>query len=383
MLQKAFASSVSEHPLPTHAIGEVVGDVLDVVGPSPDIAVLFVTAPLVGVLEDLVAVVEQLLSPGTLVGTTAVSVMSGAREVEETPAVSLWAANVGVAAAVQTLRLEAQQRGSAVDIVGLPDELDAAATLVLLADPFTFPADRLLAEIERRSPGMAVVGGLASAARGPGGNRLLLNGQLYTDGAVGLLLGPEIACSTVVSQGCRPIGDPFTVTSAEENLVHELGGRPALERLEELVAAATPEERALLAAGVHIGIVANEHRESFGRGDFVIRGVLGADKATRSLAIGDEAPLGAVVQFQVRDATTASEDLHALHADSSGAKGALVFTCNGRGTYLFGEPHHDAAMVHDLTDGAALSGMFCAGEIGPVNGTNHLHGFTASTLLFR
>lgn len=374
-----FASSLSEHPLATHAIGEAVGDVLDGVGPNPDVALLFVTAPMVGVLEDLVSVVHKILQPTTLLATTAVSVMGGAREVEETPALSLWAGNIGTA---RPLRLTAIQQDGGWIIEGLPHDLTADDTVVVLADPFSFPADALLHALNEAAPGISLVGGLASAARGPGGNRVVLDQDLYSDGAVALVLDRQIATSTVVSQGCRPIGDPFTVTKSSGTLIEELGGVPALDRLEALVAAATDEERQLLAGGVHLGIVANEQRTTFERGDFVIRGVLGANKSTRAISIGDSTPLGSVVQFQVRDAATAREDLRLLHQNSSQAEGALVFTCNGRGTYLFGEPHHDAATVHDQTDGAALAGMFCAGEIGPIGGVNYLHGFTASTLLF-
>lgn len=374
-----FASSLSEHPLATHAIGEAVGDVLDGVGPAPDLAILFVTAPLVGVLEDLLAVVHQVLQPTTLIGTTAVSVMGGAREVEEGPALSLWAGNVGHC---RPVRLTASQGADGWSIDGLPADLTADDTLLVLSDPFSFPADGLLQALNASAPGISLVGGLASAARGPGGNRVVLNDHTYQDGAVAVVLDRSTATTTVVSQGCRPIGDPFTVTKSTDNMIEELGGSPALDRLESLVADATDDERRLLSQGVHIGIVANEQRATFERGDFVIRGVLGADKTTRAIAIGDHAPVGAVVQFQVRDAATASEDLNLLHEESAGSQAALVFTCNGRGTYLFGEPHHDAATVHDRTEGAALAGMFCAGEIGPIGGVNYLHGFTASTLLF-
>ena len=379
-----FASSLSVHPLATHAVGEAVGDVLDGVGPLPDIAMLFVTAPLVGVLEDVVGAIHKLLQPKSLLGTTAVSVMGGAREVEEGPALALWAASfdTGDEAAGRPIRLTASPSDGGFIIDGIPEDLSSDDTVLLLADPFSFPVDGLLRSLNERAPGISLVGGLASAARGPGGNRVILNDQLYADGAVALVLDRSTPTSTVVSQGCRPIGDPFTVTASSGNMIEELGGVAALDRLEALVAGATDEERALLGNGVHIGIVANEQRATFERGDFVIRGVLGADQSTRAIAIGDQPPVGSVVQFQVRDAATASEDLHLLHRSSANAEGALVFTCNGRGTQFFGSPHHDAAMLHDRTDGAALAGMFCAGEVGPIGGVNYLHGFTASTLLF-
>jgi small ligand-binding sensory domain FIST len=220
---------------------------------------------------------------------------------------------------------------------------------------------------------------LASAARGPGGNRLVLDGAVTTTGAVGVLL--EQPVQTVVSQGCRPIGDPMTVTRAERNIIYELAGRPAMERLQELASVASPADRVLLQSGVHLGQVVDEHRDVFERGDFVIRNVLGADRNLGAIAVGDEVEIGSTVQFQVRDAASADEDLRFL-LDGRRGDGALVFTCNGRGTQLFGIPDHDAQVVHEALDGAATAGMFCAGEIGPIGGRSFLHGFTASVLLF-
>jgi small ligand-binding sensory domain FIST len=197
---------------------------------------------------------------------------------------------------------------------------------------------------------------------------------------VGVLIGAGQVMTPIVSQGCRPIGDPYIVTRAEGQVIYELAGRPALERVEEIVAAVPPDDRDLLRGGVHIGRVIDESRAEFGRGDFLIRNVLGGDKAAGAIAVGDAVPVGSTVQLQVRDAASADEDLRMLLAGRE-APGALVFTCNGRGTHLFGTPDHDAQVVREST-GAAVAGMFCAGEIGPVGGRTFLHGFTASVVLF-
>jgi small ligand-binding sensory domain FIST len=247
--------------------------------------------------------------------------------------------------------------------------------LVLLADPFSLPIAAIVGAVDN-----PVIGGLASAAANPGGNRLVLDDEVVADGGVGVILPAEVATATVVSQGCRPVGQPMIVTRAEGNLVHELAGRPALDRLDDLVRAAGPGERSLLASGLHFGIAIDEHRETFGRGDFLVRAVLGADRGRRALAVGQQVDVGTTVQFHVRDAAAADEDLRTMLAGRHG-DGALVFTCNGRGQRLFGEPHHDARMVHDLLDAPALAGMFCAGEIGPIGGRSFVHGFTASVLV--
>ena len=372
-----FAAAASEHPVASHAVGEVIGEVMDRMGTGPDLAVLFVTADHTGVMEDLAHAVDELLAPRVLLGTTAVSVLTGPQEYEETPVVSLWAGDVG---GVEPVRLDVVESPDGTAVVGMPDEALDAGTLVLLADPFSFPTDQFLDALGEQYPGLRAIGGLASAARGPGGNRLVVGRNVHDNGAVGVLLDDALGIDIVVSQGCRPIGEPFVVTRAERNVVYELGGQRALDRLQHLIDTASDDQRHLMAQGLHAGIVADEHREQFERGDFLIRTVLGADRSVGAVAIGDQPPVGAIVQFQVRDAETADEDLRHLLSGYDAA-GALVFTCNGRGERFFGEPHHDAGLVHAVA-GDATAGMFCAGEIGPIGDRNATHGYTASVLLF-
>jgi small ligand-binding sensory domain FIST len=195
------------------------------------------------------------------------------------------------------------------------------------------------------------------------------------------LCSEDVPVRAVVSQGCRPIGTPLTVTGAERNLVFELAGQPAMARLQELVEAATDAERDLMRNGLHLGVVVDEHKLDFSRGDFLVRNVLGADQQTGAVAIGDNVEVGTTLQFHVRDADAADDDLRALlngvHGDA-----AILFTCNGRGRNLFSVPNHDAGTVEELLGPVPLAGAFCAGEIGPVGGRNFLHGFTASVAVF-
>ena len=378
------AAAVSEHPVASQATGEVIGAVLEQLGdgPAPDLAFLFATAAHTGALDDVVAAVGEVLGPGVLVGSTAVSVVGRDVEVEEAPGISLLAVRLDPAApAPLPVRLEvvpsAGDEGWAV--VGMP-VAEPGSTLVLCPDPFTFPADRFLDGLAEQAPGVAVIGGLASAARAPGGNRLVLDGALHFDGAVGVLLPRGIDVTAVVSQGCRPIGDPLVVTRSVGTLIEELASEPALPRLMRTIEGLDVRDRNLAARGLHLGRVVDEHKDVYERGDFLVRNVLGALREREAVAVGDEVDVGSIVQFQVRDADSADEDLRELLAGRSAA-GALVFTCNGRGTHLFGRPHHDAEVVAAVADGAT-AGMFCAGELGPVGGRAWLHGFTASVLLF-
>lgn len=371
----AFGAAISQHPDPAAAVGDVVGAVLEQVGHHPDTAVLFVTVEHFGALADIVESVRGLLDPGVMIGATAEAVIGGTLEAEEGPAISLWAGRLG---AVEGVRLETISAAEGTAVVGMPD---AAAhgprTLLLLAEPKSFPSGSLLQAANRQYPDLQIVGGVASAS---GHNRVILNGSVHEGGAVGVLLPGGIGERVVVSQGCRPVGEPLIVTAAEANRIDELGSRPATERLSEAVEGASEEDRALLSRGLHIGLVVDEHASQFGRGDFLIRGVLGADHDAGSIRVGAPAPVGSTVQFQVRDAGAADEDLREMLAVTD-ADAALLFTCSGRGSRLFGEVDHDATLVTAAVNNGPVAGMFCAGEFGPVRGENHIHGFTASMLL--
>ena len=377
---RCYVSALSEHPDSAQAAAEVTAQVLEQLGPMPELAVLFVTPPHRDAVDDIADVVRSVLQPVTLLGAAAVAVLGPRREVEETPGVSLFAARLGSPAV--PVRLEAERTGQGWQISGFPTDVAGARSLLLVADPFTFPVDALLDESRKElQPGLAVVGGMASAANAPGDNRLLVDDSSYTDGAVGALLAEDVSPQAVVSQGCRPIGRPYIVTRADGHMIHELGGRPALERLLTTLERLPPVDRQLAEQGLHCGVVIDETKDEFDRGDFLIRGVLGVDRATGAVAVGDTIAVGSTVQFQVRDAASADEDLHALLSGRA-ARGALVFTCNGRGRRLFGTPDHDATVVGDLLGTSALAGMFCAGELGPVGGRNAVHGFTASIAIF-
>ena len=373
-----FASALSEHPTPAVAVGEVVGQVLERLDGAPDLALLFVTPPHAGALEDAAYTVQKALRPGALLGCAAVSVVGGGREVELEPAVSLWAGRTGP---VTPFHLTVVQTPDGPTFTGWPDTVpDDPTAMLLIPDPFTFPVEALLDRLATDRPGLPVVGGMASAANHPGGNRLVLGDQVLTSGAVGAFLGPGVRVTTVVSQGCRPVGNPFVVTRAEQNVVYELAGKPALERLQEVAGSLSDDERELLARFVHMGRVIDEHKVDFDRGDFLTRNVLGADARAGALVVNDMVEVGSTAQFQVRDAESADDDLRQLMQGRS-AEAALLFTCNGRGRQLFGRPDHDARAVSDGLSGAPLAGMFCAGELGPVGGRNFVHGFTASVVL--
>src|SRR3954453_4860081 len=333
-LVNRYAAALSLHPTPVEAAGEVAGELLERFGDTrPDLLVCFASPHHVGAFEDIVGGLRKLLEPEVMIGCTAVGVAGGGVEVEEAPGLSVFAASFG-AGKVDGIVLEAEQTPDGLSIVGWPDTVPGRGTLLMLADPFSFPVGDFLALCNARMPDLTVVGGMASAGMRPGTNRLVLDDRVLTGGAVALLCSADVPVRSVVSQGCRPIGKPLTVTRAERNLVYELAGQPAMARLQELVQASDEDERELMRRGLHLGVVVDEHKLDFMPGDLLIRNLIGADRNNGALAVGDRVDGGTTVQFQIRDAAAADEDLRHLLDDVQG-DAALLFTCNGRGTHFF------------------------------------------------
>ena len=380
-LVNRYAAALSLHPLAFEAVGEIAGEIIEQFdGERPDLVVCFASSHHVGAFEDVASGLRKLLEPEVFVGTTAGGVAGGTVEVENGPGLSVFAARFG-AGRVTGVALDAAPTEEGFSISGWPDELPTSGTLLMLADPYSFPMPDFLRLMNAQVPELNVMGGMASSAAGPGGNRIVLDGRVMTTGAVGVMCSDDVPIRAIVSQGCRPIGKPLTVTRAERNLAHELAGQPAMDRLQEIVQAASDEDRRLMREGLHLGLIDDEQRLDFERGDFLVRNLLGVDQSTGSLAISDPVEVGQTVQFQVRDANAADEDLRCL-LDGVGGSAALLFTCNGRGTRFFSEPGHDASVVGELLGTVPLAGAFCAGEIGPIGGQNFLHGFTASIAVF-
>jgi small ligand-binding sensory domain FIST len=351
----------------------------------PSFAVMFASAHFLGRAEALAVAVAEETGPLPLIGCVAQAVVGGSREVESEPAVSLWlAADLGP---VETFAMEFVRTGSGGAYGGYRFEPGPAGVHLMICDPFTFPASGLLAHLNSRVPGVTVMGGMASGGLELRQSRLFLDGQVLSQGAVGAYL-PGAEAHLLVSQGCRPVGDPYTVTRAESDVIYELGGRAPLTRLQELAAALPGRDRELLARGLQVGLVINEYQAEQHQGDFLIRGVVGADPESGAIVVGDEVEVGHTVQFHVRDADSADQDLRrtleqeVATAGGRRAAGALLFTCNGRGSRMFSGPDHDAGLLAKMLGEIPVSGFFCAGELGPVAGQNFLHAYTASIALF-
>jgi small ligand-binding sensory domain FIST len=366
------------------AFDDAAAQAADGLGIPCDLCLVFAGAPHLSRAKWILSAVHDRLAPANLIGCGAGGVVAGGREIEEGPGAVVWALSAPDAT-IATHHLRVEQAGDEFEVVGLPNGEEVGEAMVVLADPYSFATEALLTRLDAEHPGLPVLGGLASAAV-PGGGTLLRDGDVLAEGAVACSLSgvPLVPC---VSQGAAPIGPEMTITAAEGNVIEELASRPAVERLGEVIASLDARERELVRGGVMLGIVIDENKPEYGPGDFLVRPIIGADQDAGTIAIGERVRVGQIVRMHVRDAEVADEDLRealARQHDALGsqpAAGALLFTCNGRGSHMFSVPDHDASAVADSL-GAPAGGFFCAGEIGPIGGRNFLHGFTATLAIF-
>ena len=387
-----FASSISEEKDPSLAAESALEAVAKQLGgTSCHAAFLFVSAIYQTDWEPILRKIRQELGNPLLLGCTGGGILGGSLELESTPALSL-AAGVLPRVELHPFTILPEDLGETREPGYWIEKLSCSPLKepvgILLPDPLSCNSITLVTALNKSYPKMPLIGGLASGADSPGGNLLFLNDLVLTEGAVGVLLTGDIQLKTIVSQGCRPIGRPYIVTKAEDNAILELAGLPAMEALQQLFSSLSASEQALARRALFLGVVMNEQKEEFRRGDFLIRNLVGLDPNSGALFVGDRIQAGQTVQFQIRDAETSREDLqHLLGEYSKLVKapppGGLLFSCLGRGRDLYGEPHIDIRSIQSALGGSIpLAGFFCNGEIGPVGGRNFIHGFTSSLGLF-
>ena len=362
-------------------------------GHDPDLVLVFVSPHFRTQYRSVPPLLKNRVPHGLLLGCSGGGIIGGGKEVEHNPAFSLTAAYLpGV-----------EVQGIHSDTLSLPDPdtapsvwrewlgVDAAKNpnFILLGDPFSFRGEEFLAGMDFAYPASPKVGGLASGAQTQGGNALYLDDKIYNRGLVGVALSGNIQLDTIVAQGCRPIGKPMSITQCDQTLLMAMDGKPPLEVLEEMVESLDENDRKLLRTSLFLGIEMDPLKDNPGKGDFLIRNLMGVDRETGALNIGALLREGQLVQFHLRDRVMSAEDLKVMlsrYQSREGwqdAKGALLFSCLGRGEYLYGHPNHDSDMFKAKIGEIPLGGFFCNGEIGPVGKTTFLHGYTSSFGIFR
>jgi small ligand-binding sensory domain FIST len=384
-----------------------------------DLLLLFASFHHRAAFADAASIIHKTLSPGAMLGTTAEAVIGSDRELEGTAGMSAIAMRLpGVTvhswSSTPDDPIPLREPQKIRERIGFNADSRVA---IMMADPFTTPITRLLpaltgcgevtndelrvtnetsqtnettnSSLDTRHSSLPVIiiGGMSSGASQPGFNVLALNDRVIGGGAVGVSLSGNLDIDFIVSQGCRPIGKPMVITRCRENVIFELGGRNVIELLRELGESLSEADKRLLSRGLLMGSVVNEYKDHFGRGDFLVRNVMGIDQKANGLAVGEMCRVGQTVQFQVRDAATAAEDLQLL-LDAQVMQdrqpfAALLFSCNGRGERLFGRANHDLDIIRERLGDIPIAGFFAAGEFGPIGGRSYLHGHTASLAVLR
>lgn len=416
----ALVNALSTHDDPIEAAAHAASRVHAQLDGPPDLLMAFVTphhAQRMGMIADTL---RDALGSSHMLGVSASAIMSGDSEINQGPGLALLACKLsGVHISPFWVEHLSPRDSSDERAAKLAEQIEAGADMraaFFFADPFSVPLVKLIPALsEARMQHITasgrvehigtMMGGMASAATRPGGNTLLLDGEVRSSGAMGVTLSGPLQVDTVVSQGCRPIGHPMIITKARGNLILELAGVRAVDAIRESVHMLDDHDKQLLGNGLLLGRVINEHKSHFGRGDFLIRSVMGGDETSGAVAVADLVNAGQTVQLHLHDAQTAREDLSLLLDGQrlyDKPAGALLISCTGRGQKFFNEPGHDARAISHAFDqapdgarlaksgkevnpgsGIPLAGFFAAGEIGPVDEQIFQHGHTAVAGLFR
>jgi len=389
-----WASAVStEHDLAPAVAELVAGLDHELARMEPDLVLAFGCGHDAAELASLPGLLRPWLGDGLLIGSAATGIVAGGRELEEGPAVGLLA---GLLTDVDLHAVHLEQgalpplnapRESWWRLIGLDPESEPC--FLILADPFSFDVEHCVRGLDRAFPGATVAGGLSSAAEQPGQACLLAGRDLYSSGALVIAMSGNVKLDAVVAQGCRPVGEPLFVTAAEDNRIRELDGRVPREVIGELFASLDQRDREIFNdRQLYIGLALPGPRQTVGAGDFLVREVVGLDADSGELVIGDRALRNGIVQFQLRDPESSVADLQReldrhRSRDASRPAAALMFSCIGRGAGFYGVPDRDSGLFRRAFGDVPLGGMFCAGEVGPVQGATFLHGYTTLFGLLR
>jgi small ligand-binding sensory domain FIST len=351
----------------------------DALGETAQSALAFCSADYVPHLSDFCEILRVDGHAVNVMGCTGAGWIEGKKEHEAGPGFSVLALS-GPSGALPVVPLESEQSVEAITRNPLYKSING---WVALANPFTFNAEEWLEEWSVPKSGTPVVGGFASGGRSAEDTAVFLNGQVHD--AVLLGIGDPLRLVPVLSQGCRPIGEPLTVTKAENNIVYSLGSRPAYEALESAFETLSDQEKATARGNLFAGLAGTEYVEDFRPGDFLVRNILGADPSSGAVVIGGIPRVGQTLQYQLRDPLSADSDLKSVLKHSVSEWGrplaSLVFACTGRGKSLFGGDGHDASLLQSQLGQHPSAGFFCNGEIAPVGPKNCIHSYSLACAL--
>ena len=335
--------------------------------------------------------VRDTLAPDALIGCAGYGVIGSGKEVEDSASVSLL---LGRLPGVRCMPFYLDQSlyenlTSAEEWYDLMDVYpNEKPKFVVFTESTNTAMNTFLEGINMSYPNSPVVGALTGVDNNPRQNLFIYNQKYYAQGLLGVCLMGNIHVETIVSQGCRPVGDTYIVTQAEDNVIYELAGRPFYEVLEDVINDATERDQKLAQDAIFVGIAMNEYKHRMKQGDFIIRLLMAIDDESGAGIITDSIQVGQTVRFHVRDPVSADLDLKAMLREHKNElvrlapKGGLIFSCSARGQELFGTQNHDTGLLNEYLGNIPVAGFFSAGELGPVYGKNYLHGVSSCIALF-
>ena len=361
-------------------------------GKSVDLTIIFVSPQFKDKYEDIPKLIRDRISSKHFLGCSGGGIIGGGKEAEQQAAFSMTCANLPDVEIQEihtdTMKLPDQDTAPSVWREWLGVDVEKNPSFIFLADPFSFQGEEFLAGVDFAYPNSSKVGGLASGAQAQGGNALYLNDKIHNNGLIGLALSGNIGMDTIVAQGCRPIGEPVKVSKCDGTLLTGMDGQPPLELLQSVYEGLDENDKSLVQTSLFLGIEMDPLKDNPQQGDFLIRNIMGVEREIGGIHVGTLLRQGQLVQFHLRDKAMSAEDLKLMltrykaNKNFKNTSGALLFSCLGRGQYLYGKPNHDADMFRDHIGDIPLGGFFCNGEIGPVGKTTFLHGYTSSFGIF-
>jgi small ligand-binding sensory domain FIST len=361
-------------------------------GKSVDLTIIFVSPQFKDKYEEIPKLIRDRISSRHFLGCSGGGIIGGGKEAEQQAAFSITCANLPDVEIQEihtdTMKLPDQDTAPSVWREWLGVDVEKNPSFIFLADPFSFQGEEFLAGVDFAYPNSSKVGGLASGAQAQGGNALYLNDKIHNNGLIGLALSGNIGMDTIVAQGCRPIGEPVKVSKCDGTLLTGMDGQPPLELLQSVYEGLDENDKSLVQTSLFLGIEMDPLKDNPQQGDFLIRNIMGVEREIGGIHVGTLLREGQLVQFHLRDKAMSAEDLKLMltrykaNKNFKNTSGALLFSCLGRGQYLYGKPNHDADMFRDHIGDIPLGGFFCNGEIGPVGKTTFLHGYTSSFGIF-
>ena len=382
------ASQLIEGPFRAETVRECAERLRSQVGGRASVAFAFVTEDYLQDLEEFSDLVRLHGHVPRLFGCTAAGLVGSGTETEGTSGASLLFLNLPDGQA-HLIELESQDGEGQTSVAAWHRRAqvptDAIRAWILLANPLAIKIEPWLRSWNLAWPGITSIGGLASSRLGTQGIEVFADGRITPGGGLAVALTGSFRVRSAVSQGCHPIGEPLTITRAQEHVVLQVGGLTPFDALNEIITAMSEEERERAKGNIFAGLAISEYRDEWTTGDFLVRNIVAADPHSGALVVGAWPRVGQTLQYQMRDKVTAENDyrrvLEVLQPYGT-PQASLMFTCTGRGRRFFGENGHDTRMLAQILGSHPCAGFFCNGEIGPVGGEIHAHGYSTTLALF-